>query len=236
MKTHAYTAHHTQKKSRDGRSQYRAQKEKKPIQAPHPHMNRETNLFKQVPRTQRPGEHMCSLNGKDLMNILIPKLEAVKRKQELEEKLIQIINEDHPGGGGGGSAAAAAAATMDRLGPLPPLPPAAVLTDMLQLDDDSDQAILDQHVSRVWSDQTPHRSPGTVSPGGPDVQRRRMHDALGDTVGSTSGSMRHSRSMPEHHTRRLTHKWASVNTDSGISMYSSDLKNREPTSRFVFYN
>lgn len=34
----------------------------------------------------------------------------------------------------------------------------------LMLEDDNDQSILDQHVSRVWSDLTPHRSPGTHSP------------------------------------------------------------------------
>lgn len=32
------------------------------------------------------------------------------------------------------------------------------------LDDKNDQDILDEHVSRVWSDRTPQRTPGNVSP------------------------------------------------------------------------
>lgn len=55
----------------------------------------------------------------------------------------------------------------------PPHTLADALKEKLQLDDD-DQAILDQHVSRVWSDPTPSRSPKVVSPRpySPDKCRR----------------------------------------------------------------
>jgi len=36
--------------------------------------------------------------------------------------------------------------------------------------------------------------------------------------------MKHSKSMPDHSScsRKLTNKWPSMNTDSGISMFSAD--------------
>lgn len=45
-------------------------------------------------------------------------------------------------------------------------------------DDKDDQDILDQHVSRVWADRTPHRSPGNLSPGNQFNQafRRKPYD------------------------------------------------------------
>ena len=59
----------------------------------------------------------------------------------------------------------------------------------LMLDDDKDdQDILDQHVSRVWADRTPHRSPGNLSPGNPfnlTYQRRKpyeIHSASGGKI------------------------------------------------------
>lgn len=41
----------------------------------------------------------------------------------------------------------------------------AISAKLILDDDKDDQDILDQHVSRVWSDRTPHRSPGNLSPG-----------------------------------------------------------------------
>lgn len=41
---------------------------------------------------------------------------------------------------------------------------ANAIRERLQLDDDNDQDILDQHVSRVFSDLTPSKSPRIVSP------------------------------------------------------------------------
>ena len=42
-------------------------------------------------------------------------------------------------------------------------------------DDKDDQDILDQHVSRVWNERTPHRSPGNLSPCN-QFQRRKAHE------------------------------------------------------------
>ena len=48
---------------------------------------------------------------------------------------------------------------------------ADAIREKLQIDDDNDQDILDQHVSRVWSDLTPSRSPGRISPCPPRLNR-----------------------------------------------------------------
>lgn len=109
------------------------------------------------------------------------------------------------------------------------------IREKLPIEDDSDQAILDQHVQRVWSD-TPNRSPGTKSPD-PLANRRRGYDinpgfgitpmmsSEGALGGSSQMSMRHSRSMPEASSSRrsLSNKWPSMHTDSGISLFSGDL-------------
>lgn len=52
---------------------------------------------------------------------------------------------------------------------------ADAIREKFQLEDDNDQDILDQHVSRVWSDMTPNRSPGTLSPCNP-LNRRKQHE------------------------------------------------------------
>ena len=54
---------------------------------------------------------------------------------------------------------------------------AQAIREKFAIDEDNDQDILDQHVSRVWNDQTPHRSPGTMSPCPPLPSRRRTHDS-----------------------------------------------------------
>lgn len=52
-------------------------------------------------------------------------------------------------------------------------------------DDKEDQDILDQHVSRIWSDMTPHRSPGNLSPC-TQFQRRKPHEIVFVAGGSES--------------------------------------------------
>lgn len=44
--------------------------------------------------------------------------------------------------------------------------------------------------------------------------------------------MRHSKSVPEGATKKLSHKWPSVNTDSGISLMSSDTFGRSRDGTF----
>ncbi|XP_055640581.1 axin isoform X2 [Toxorhynchites rutilus septentrionalis] len=108
------------------------------------------------------------------------------------------------------------------------------LQEKLQVEDENDQDILDQHVSRVWSDLTPSRSPDAMSPC-PNISRSRRHEmgVFGSGLMSAQSSMRHSKSMPDGHPlsmmapplqppRKLNNKWPSVNTDSGISLFSAD--------------
>lgn len=68
---------------------------------------------------------------------------------------------------------------------------AEAIREKFALEEDNDQDILDQHVSRVWKDQTPHRSPGTMSPCPPIPSRRRTttHDSGMVSDGAMSLSM-----------------------------------------------
>lgn len=68
---------------------------------------------------------------------------------------------------------------------------AQAIREKFAIDEDNDQDILDQHVSRVWKDQTPHRSPGTMSPCPPLPSRRRTitHDSGMLSDGAMSISM-----------------------------------------------
>lgn len=138
-------------------------------------MNKEVNTFAVIPRTQRMGstEHW-PLRTEELLSKVIPKLEQYKKEQDINEKLKRRLQEEdtfdmnarqnyrHQG----------QALTDAILKKLPPV-------------DDNDQSILDDHVSRVWSDLTPHRSPGTISPC-PVMARRRTHDSgiSGDSASS----------------------------------------------------
>ncbi|XP_022211189.1 axin isoform X2 [Drosophila obscura] len=190
--------------------------------------NKETNTFQVIPRTQRlhSNEHR-PLKEDELVALLIPKLEEVKRKRDLEER---ARLERNPG----------AALLSNERSSASDRAFAEAIREKFALDEDNDQDILDQHVSRVWKDQTPHRSPGTMSPCPPIPSRRRTatHDSgmVSDGAMSLSGhSMKHSKSMPDHSScsRKLTNKWPSMNTDSGISMFSADtvMKYKDPSSR-----
>ncbi|XP_016951165.1 axin isoform X3 [Drosophila biarmipes] len=189
--------------------------------------NKETNTFQVIPRTQRlhSNEHR-PLKEDELVALLIPKLEEVKRKRDLEER----ARERNPG----------AALLSNERSSASDRAFAEAIREKFALDEDNDQDILDQHVSRVWKDQTPHRSPGTMSPCPPIPSRRRTatHDSgmVSDGAMSLSGhSMKHSKSMPDHSScsRKLTNKWPSMNTDSGISMFSADTvtKYKDASSR-----
>lgn len=49
----------------------------------------------------------------------------------------------------------------------------AISAKLILGDDNTDQDILDQHVSRVWSDLTPLRSPGNLSPCTQQLQKKK---------------------------------------------------------------
>lgn len=157
-----------------------------------------------IPRTQRVDVKSHTLSSEEFLKILMPKLEAVKKEQDrmelLNKKLLEVEQ-----------------SKSNKLF-------ADAISAKLMLDDDKDdQDILDEHVSRVWSDRTPLRSPGNLSPcNANQFQRRKMHEAATFSCGSSiQSSMRVSKSMPDSNMRRFT-KWGSINTDSGISLFSSD--------------
>ncbi|XP_049286511.1 axin isoform X2 [Anopheles funestus] len=187
--------------------------------------NEEVDTFSIIPRTHRHTQKQPP--PMEFAKILITKLENVAREQEKDEVLCKKMQE---------------AELSDRS-------QNKVLADAirqkLQVDDDNDQDILDQHVSRVWSDLTPSRSPGTMSPCPTNVIGSRSRRL--ELAGFGAQSMRHSKSMPEGHplmgppmqpmpmqmssgSRKLNNKWPSVNTDSGISLFSTDTLTKHSSS------
>eukprot|EP00092_Neocalanus_flemingeri_P012855 GFUD01013851.1.p1 GENE.GFUD01013851.1~~GFUD01013851.1.p1 ORF type:complete len:913 (+),score=250.55 GFUD01013851.1:418-3156(+) len=128
--------------------------------------NRETqpgqhsqNTF--IPRTARmPAEASNQLPPAEFAAILTQKLEKLKREQELNEKLTKKLSEDSGSMVSQGSNRSLADILREKL---------IVPDDM-----DGDQSILDEHVSRIWTDKTPLRSPGDPSgrPRSPGYSRR----------------------------------------------------------------
>ncbi|KAG5681122.1 hypothetical protein PVAND_010582 [Polypedilum vanderplanki] len=162
-----------------------------------------TNNEPFIPRTQRPDGIPKNLSPDEFLRILIPKLEAVKKHQETTELLGKKLAE------------------VDKSNKLFV---DAINAKLMLGDDKDDQDILDQHVSRVWSDRTPLRSPGNMSPCNTSnqFQRTKQYETV-LSCGSSSihSSMRSSKSMPDSNMRKFS-KWGSINTDSGISLFSSD--------------
>ncbi|XP_053983659.1 axin isoform X2 [Hylaeus anthracinus] len=117
-----------------------------------------------IPRTQRvPRDLMHPLTAEQFAQMLIEKLENVRRERETQEKLDRHLQESE---------------TLSKDVPLEvpsgaPKALADALREKLLIEEDNDQAILDQHVSRVWSDLTPSRSPGLASPRLHSPERRR---------------------------------------------------------------
>ncbi|XP_076671655.1 protein axin isoform X2 [Andrena cerasifolii] len=117
-----------------------------------------------IPRTQRvPRDLMHPLKPEEFAQVLIEKLENVKRERESQEKLDRHLQEGE---------------TISKDAPMEmpsgaPKALADALREKLLVEEDNDQAILDQHVSRVWSDLTPSRSPGLSSPRLHSPERRR---------------------------------------------------------------
>lgn len=122
-----------------------------------------------IPRTQRvPRDLTQPLKPEEFAQVLIEKLESVKRERETQEKLDRHLQESE----------LLSIDTSTEALPSNSAPKALAdaLREKLSTDEDSDQAILDQHVSRVWSDLTPSRSPGLLSPRTHSPERRRpMH-------------------------------------------------------------
>ncbi|KAJ8978250.1 hypothetical protein NQ317_012606 [Molorchus minor] len=85
-------------------------------------------------------------------SILIEKLEMVKKQQDQQQMLDRKLKEVKEG------------EAISSMSDIQSRELANAIREKLQLEDDNDQDILDQHVSRVFSDLTPARSPGLVSP------------------------------------------------------------------------
>ncbi|KAK4874438.1 hypothetical protein RN001_013798 [Aquatica leii] len=118
-------------------------------------LNRETNMHQTViPRTQRMDSRQYHATDPLMFApILIEKLEKVKKEQESQELLNRKLMEGDM-----------VTPIDDKMRNMQSTELANAIREKLQLEDDNDQDILDQHVSRVFSDLTPSRSPGFVSP------------------------------------------------------------------------
>ncbi|XP_018343014.1 PREDICTED: axin isoform X3 [Trachymyrmex septentrionalis] len=124
-------------------------------------INRESMAHHVVPRTQRITSPK-QMSPAQFAEELRQKLEIVQREQKAHEKLEKYLYQENDSSIGND-------ALVEPCGPSKSLGDA--LKEKLSMEEDSDQAILDEHVSRVWSDQTPSRSP-RLSP----ERRRPTHN------------------------------------------------------------
>ncbi|XP_044252906.1 axin isoform X3 [Tribolium madens] len=196
--------------------------------------NKEINMNQRfIPRTQR----MDMSNNKCLpieehAAILIKKLENLKREQENEELFHRRLKEGN-----------SLSSLDDKL-------KTRDIESSIQFQDDNDQDILDEHVSRVFSDHSLSISPGLVSPkvsspprGRWSQSRTRRHDKdmfsifSGDSgnvhdFAESSERLPKSKSCPEYNDdrfsratscRRSTKKTLTELTDSGVSVVSDTI-------------
>ncbi|CAH2106094.1 unnamed protein product [Euphydryas editha] len=188
----------------------------------HAVINKEQNPAMVIPRTQRmQSEQLRVLPPAEFAPLLIERLERVKRELDNKERLERRLAE------GEGDEMCSQA--------LPPQLVAAAIREKLRIDDDNDQDILDQHVSRVWSERTPGASP----PGGRRARARHGTHGSHGSHGShgTHGSRRAPSALsadsghydappdllplPHSLTRRsFSKKTVTELTDSGVSVVS----------------
>lgn len=156
-------------------------------------MNRDPYMHHMmIPRTQRiQKEQFQPMKPDEFAAVLINKLECIKREQEAQEKLDRKLQE-------GELVCGLEDVTLD---PVTTSGMADGIREKLLVEDESDQAILDYHVSRVWSDLTPSRSPGLISPR-PKSPEGRRRTLPGATVGlnkmSSTGGMLQGAAIPSH--------------------------------------
>ena len=124
-----------------------------------------------IPRTQRCIPHVNQPKDPQMFaQELIGKLEVLKRQQDNGEKLLRnLFLESTSAVSGADSRGQISTHLVDSRG----ISVTDQLRQKLMIEDDNDQAILDQHVSRVWADQTPSRSPGLASPRPRSPERKR---------------------------------------------------------------
>ncbi|XP_044732695.1 axin isoform X2 [Chrysoperla carnea] len=212
-----------------------------------------------IPRTQRPPrDHLKPLSPNEFAKQLTEKLENVLKERDVQEQLDRKLQELCVA-----SDCASSSMVGDMMPEIPPNVPsslpvaevparalAAALKEKLKLDDDNDQDILDQHVSRVWADLTPNRSPGRLTPQVAirprNIRKERdVHSTFSSdsgnvmdfTEGSVSGitGIVKSKSMGEYshdnerfirlgvNRRSSSRKTLTDLTDSGVSVVSDTL-------------
>lgn len=189
-----------------------------------------TNEFRGfLPRTMTETKTPMPLTPKKLYDTLIPKLEELAQKQRLGQQLFERLHE------------------MDSGSKEPPNLNLDLISQKLMLDEvKTDQDILDHHMT-MWGEATP----GTMSPCN-QSQRRKHHDMIIAPSGSKNNtfsfdnylrsmvqftnvlnilgnqsSMRSSKSLSDSNMRKNS-RWGSTNTDSGISLFSSDTMPTRP--------
>lgn len=194
-----------------------------------------------IPRTQIvPKDQTHSLKPEQFAAILIQKLESVRKEQEAQEKLDRKLLEndvEREDAAGSESGVVDTAVSSRAL--------ADALREKLMVEDDNDQAILDQHVSRVWSDLTPSRSPGFSSPRPKSPERRgRIPSAPSTLLPSAkavgSGNVPHPYqarpSYSSRHVRKEKDVFSTFSSDSGNVhdfIEGSEHKHHVPKSKSV---
>ncbi|XP_046959485.1 axin isoform X2 [Vanessa cardui] len=159
----------------------------------HAVINKEQEPAMVIPRTQRvQAEQLRVLPPAEFAPLLIEKLERVKRDQENKERLERRLAEGEG----------------DEM--LPPQLVAAAIREKLHIDDDNDQDILDQHVSRVWSERTPGASP----PGGRRARARHGSHGTHGTHASHGSHGTHG-SHASHGTHGSRRAQSALSADSG---------------------
>lgn len=106
-----------------------------------------------IPRNQRMAPEKTSPT--QFAATLIQKLEILVREQQNKEKLDKCLLQ----GNQGNSQAVGNDMPLETLNGAVHKALSDAPKEKLSLEEDSDQAILDEHVSRVWSDLTPSRTP-----------------------------------------------------------------------------
>ena len=102
------------------------------------------NSFKKISYCRVPTEAANQLPPAEFAAVLTQKLEKLKREQEINDRLSRKLSEEC----GGSMVSQTSSRSL-----------ADILREKLILPDDGDgdQSILDDHVSRVWTDKTPLR-------------------------------------------------------------------------------
>lgn len=113
-----------------------------------------------IPRTSRMDPNAKTLKQEDFIKLLVPKLEAIEK----EQKRMEIFHKNFPKD---------EEIKMDKHKLFND-----AISARLMADDTDNQDILDNHVSRVWNERTPHRSPGNLSPGTQFTRARRPHENM----------------------------------------------------------